>query len=85
MEDTLTGSQAPRSVNELSIHTHSFFAAAFNTGRIWHFKSKYISKYRGKDFWDKINLDYDHILSEVKKMVKEVEDKYYELTNVKIK
>jgi len=83
MEDTLTGSQSPRSINELSIHTHSFFAAAFNTGRTWHFKSKNISKYRGKDFWDKINLDYEFILSEVKKMVKEVEDKYYELTNVK--
>ena len=83
MEDTLTGSQAPRSINELSIHTHSFFAAAFNTGRKWHFKSNRISKFKGKEFWDKINLDYEFILSEVKKMVKEVEDKYFELTNVK--
>ena len=83
MEDTLTGSQRPRSENELMIHDYSFFAAAFNTGRSWHFKSNKIKKFRGKEFWEKINLDYDYILSEVKKMVKEVENKYYELTNVK--
>lgn len=83
MEDTLTGSQGPRSVNELGIHNHSFFAAAFNTGRTWHFKSNRIKKYRGEEFWSKIGLDYNHILDEVKKMVKEVENKYYELTKIK--
>jgi hypothetical protein len=83
MEDTLTGSQGPRSANELGIHNHSFFAAAFYTGRTWHFKSDKIKKYRGKEFWSKIGLDYNHILDEVKKMVKEVENKYYELTKIK--
>ena len=83
MEDTLTGSQAPRSNNELSIDDYSFFAAAFNTGRTWHFKSNKVKKYKGKEFWSKINLDYDHILNEVKKMVKEIENKYYELTKIK--
>ena len=83
MEDTLTGSQGPRSVNELTIHNYSFFAAVFNTGRKWHFKSDQIKKYKGKEFWEKINLDYNFILTEVKKMVKEVENKYYELTKIK--
>ena len=83
MENTLTGSQGPRSANELGIHKDSFFAAAFHTGQSWHFKSDKIKKYRGKEFWGKIGLDYNHILDEVKNMVKEVENKYYELTNIK--
>ena len=83
MEDTLTGSQVPRSNNELSIHDYSFFAAAFDTGRTWHFKSNKVKKFKGKEFWSKINLDYDYILKNVKVMVKEIETKYYELTKVK--
>ena len=83
MEDTLTGSQGPRSNNELSIHDYSFFAAAFDTGRTWHFKSNKVKKFKGKEFWSKINLDYDYILKNVKVMVKEIETKYYELTKVK--
>ncbi len=34
MEGTLTGSQAPRSEKELSLHKNSYFVAAFETG-IW--------------------------------------------------
>ena len=83
MEDTLTGSQGPRSNNELSIHDYSFFAAAFDTGRTWHFKSNKVKKFKGKEFWSKINLDYDYILKNVKVMVKEIETKYYELTKIK--
>ena len=83
MEDTLTGSQGPRSNNELSIHDYSFFAAAFDTGRTWHFKSNKVKKFKGKEFWSKIDLDYDYILKNVKVMVKEIETKYYELTKVK--
>ena len=83
MEDTLTAGHSPRSNNELSIHDHSFFAAAFDTGRKWHFKSNKVKKFKGKEFWSKINLDYDYILKNIKIMVKEIETKYYELTKVK--
>ena len=83
MEDTLTAGHSPRSNNELSIHDHSFFAAAFDTGRTWHFKSNKVKKFKGKEFWSKIDLDYDYILKNVKVMVKEIETKYYELTKVK--
>ena len=83
MEDTLTAGHSPRSNNELSIHDHSFFAAAFDTGRKWHFKSNKVKKFKGKEFWSKINLDYDYILKNIKVMVKEIETKYYELTKVK--
>ena len=83
MEDTLTAGHSPRSNNELSIHDHSFFAAAFDTGRTWHFKSNKVKKFKGKEFWSKINLDYDYILKNIKAMVKEIETKYYELTKVK--
>jgi len=83
MEDTLTGGQSPRSESELSIHKFSFFASAFDTGRTWHFRSTSIKKYKGKEFWSKINLDYDYLLEEVKLMIKEIENKYYELTKPK--
>lgn len=83
MEDTLTGSQSPRSEKELLLHKNSYFVAAFDTGRTWHFKSKRVKKLKGKEFWSLINLDYDYIVKEVGLMIKEIENKYYEVTKTK--
>ena len=38
---------------------------------------------KGNEFWSMINLDYSYILREVKLMVKEIEDKFKELTKTK--
>jgi len=83
MEGTLTGSQASRSEDELLIHKNSYFAAVFETGSSWTFNSDKIKKIKGNEFWSIINLDYDYILKEVKLMVKEIEDKFHELTKPK--
>lgn len=79
LEGTLTGSQVPRSIEELSMHENSYFVSAFETGTSWTFNSETIKRIKGKEFWSLIDLDYNFILKEVKKMIKEIEDSYYEL------
>jgi hypothetical protein len=83
MEGTLTGSQAPRSKEELSLHKNSYFVAAFETGTGWTFNSKVIPRIKGKEFWSLLGLDYNFILEKVKKMIKEIEDYYYNLISTK--
>ena len=83
MEGTLTGSQVSRSEEELSIHKDRYFAAVFETGSDWTFNSEKIKRIKGNEFWSMINLDYSYILKEVKLMVKEIEDKFKELTKTK--
>jgi hypothetical protein len=83
LEGTLTGSQVPRSIEELSIHKNSYFVAAFETGTDWTFNSDKIQRLKGKEFWSLIELDYDHILNEVKKMIKDVENAYYKMKSIK--
>ena len=83
LEGTLTGSQAPRSESELSMHKNSYFVAAFKTGTHWTFNSSKVKKIVGDEFWSMINLDYKFILDEVKKMIKEIEDGYNKLKSSK--
>jgi hypothetical protein len=82
-EDTLTAGHSPRSVMELSIHDNSLFGTAFQTGSVWHFRSQNIDKFAGKDFWIKIDLEYDYIFEQVKPMILEIEKKYIELRDAK--
>ena len=83
MEGTLTGSQAPRSKKELSLHKNSYFVAAFETGTGWTFNSKVVPRIKGQEFWSLLGLDYNFILETVKKMIKEIEDYYYNLISTK--
>ena len=83
LEGTLTGSQVPRSISELSMHKNSYFVSAFETGTSWTFNSDKIDKLLGKQFWSMINLDYDFILGSVKSMIKEIEDSYYKKKTTK--
>ena len=81
LEGTLTGSQVPRSESELAMHKNSYFVAAFKTGTSWTFNSKIIKKLLAKEFWSLIDLDYDFILDEVKKMIMEIQDNYQKSKN----
>ena len=81
LEGTLTGSQVPRSESELNLHENSYFVSAFKTGTPWTFNSKIINKLVGKEFWSLIDLDYDFILEQVKKMILEIQDKYQSSKN----
>lgn len=75
-EGTLTGSQKPRSVSELSLHENKYFVAAFDTGANWTFDSPKIQKLSGEDFWKLININYQSLLENVKKTIKDIEDEY---------
>ena len=79
LEGTLTGSQVPRSITELSIHENAYFIAAFKTGTPWTFNSDKISRLVGKEFWSLIDIDYEKLLDEVKKMIKEIEDNFLKM------
>lgn len=75
-EGTLTGSQRPRSISELSLHENKYFVAAFDTGANWTFDSPKIEKLSGENFWKLINIDYQKLLKYVKKIIKDIEDEY---------
>jgi hypothetical protein len=42
-----------------------------------------IPRIKGKEFWSLLGLDYNFILEKVKKMIKEIEDYYYNLISTK--
>jgi hypothetical protein len=81
MEGTLTGSQSKRSIDELSLHENSLFAACFKTDTNWTFPECNIARVVGDEFWKRIDLDYKVILENVSEVIKEIEDKYVELAN----
>ena len=72
-KDTLTGSQAKRSVIELGIHPNPIFAALFDFGS-WHFPihSK-IARMTGNEFWALVGLDYEMVLNQVCKSLQRIE------------
>ena len=73
MKGTLTGSQVPRSVNELKIYEKSNLVAALNLGS-WTFNSKLIPRVSGKEFWDRIEIEYDVIIENTKNLLSSMED-----------
>lgn len=79
LKGTLTGSQAPRAKNELSIHDETLFIAAFDLGS-WTFPA--ISKtprVAGKTFWEMICIDYSLIETHVKNMLQRIDKAFAEL------
>ena len=65
-KDTLTGSQADRSVSELSIHSNPVFCVALDNRSSWHFNDSKIPRAAGSDFWKRIGLPYNVILEKIK-------------------
>ncbi|MEH2130105.1 MAG: hypothetical protein V7K86_05490 [Nostoc sp.] len=78
LKGTLTGSQAPRSKKELSIHQNPLFIAAFNLGD-WTFKDNKIPRIAGKEFWNNIHIDYDLVENHVRNMLQRVDNDFAEL------
>lgn len=78
-KNTLTGSQAPRAKKELGIHDNSLFCAAFNLSG-WTFpQNAKIPRIAGKDFWDKIHIDYSIVETFTKNMLQRIDKVYAEL------
>ena len=79
--DTLTGSQAPRSNRELSIHSNSIFAASLALGT-WTFNNRTdnmnrIERLAGADFWSLLGIDYEYILQKSKELIQRIEARLY--------
>jgi hypothetical protein len=79
--NTLTGSQKPRSVSELSIHEHPIFCAAFNNYSHWTFRDNTIPRRSGAEFWNVIGISYGIILDQVYLLIKNLEDDYVKKLN----
>ncbi|MBW4478095.1 MAG: hypothetical protein KME54_14810 [Tolypothrix brevis GSE-NOS-MK-07-07A] len=79
LKGTLTGSQIPRAKKELSIHENPLFVVAFNLGQ-WTFPQySKIPRIAGREFWDKIQVDYDLVESHVKNMLLLIDKSFAEL------
>jgi len=78
LKGTLTGSQVPRSRNELSIQDNPLFAVAFNLGQ-WTFNDSIIPRIAGQEFWSKISIDYDIVENNVKDMLQKIEKAFVQL------
>jgi hypothetical protein len=79
LKGTLTGSQIPRAKKELSIYENPLFIAAFNLGS-WTFpQCSTIPRIAGKEFWDKIHIDYDIVENHVRNMLQKIDKAFAEL------
>ncbi|MDG2441967.1 MAG: hypothetical protein P8M13_01785 [Luminiphilus sp.] len=76
--NTLTGSQKPRSVAELSIHDNPVFCACFANAS-WTFSHPDIPRVSGADFWSRIGIPYDLFFRHVRGLVLDLEDEYVNL------
>lgn len=76
--NTLTGSQKPRSVAELSIHDNPVFCACFANAN-WTFSHPDIPRVSGADFWSRIGISYDLFFRHVRRLVLDLEDGYVTL------
>jgi len=72
-KDTLTGSQTTRSEKELQVYERRKFVAALDLGR-WTFNSPVVTRVAGKEFWDTIDIDYNYIINETKKVMISLEE-----------
>lgn len=83
--DTLTGSKANNTINELKIHPHPIFAAALDMGKTkssWPISKKAalennIELLSGEAFWSLINLDYHLILNKISEVIYQIDKELY--------
>lgn len=77
-QNTLTGSQKTRSVQELSIHDNPVFCACFPNNK-WTFNHATIPRVSGEEFWSRIGIPYDLVLEKVNSLIIELEQEYVSL------
>lgn len=75
-KNTLTGSQAPRSVSELKIQQNPLFCCAFPTAT-WTFpRHPNIKRVAGEEFWDFLGIDYTLVCAAACEMLQRLEGRY---------
>lgn len=74
MRGTLTGSQVPRSISELGIHSNPFFVACFPLGP-WTFSdpSKTIARLEGTEFWSRIGINFEILKTQTTELLSRLE------------
>ncbi len=78
LKGTLTGSQKDRAKKELSIHDNPLFVTAFDLGD-WTFNDDEIKRMAGKEFWDKIHIEYDLVEHHVRNMLQKIDKAFTDL------
>ena len=78
-KNTLTGSQKPRSVQELKLHASPVFCACLANNSSWTFNHPDIPRVAGEEFWSRLGIDYVTVLEHVEELVRELEELYVEL------
>jgi hypothetical protein len=80
--NTLTGSQSGRADSELSLHDNPIFCACFDTKPSWTYNSqKNIPKYCGPVFWNRINIDYNLVVSSLDRLFSSLEGSFVKMLN----
>lgn len=72
-KNTLTGSQSPRTTQEMSRYENSWFVACIDTNCRWTAPSS-ITRLIGREFWEKIGIDYNEILTLLYNLCQKVEE-----------
>jgi hypothetical protein len=81
-KNTLTGSQSGRADSELSLHDNPIFCACFDTKPSWTYNSqKNIPKYCGPEFWNRIDIDYDLVVSSLDRLFSSLERSFVKMLN----
>ena len=79
-ENTLTGSQKDRSVNELLVHENPVFATALRTNSSWTFSTHdKITRVAGNDFWKRIGINHEYVLKHSIRAIEELYDQWLRL------
>lgn len=72
-KNTLTGSQSPRTAQEMSKYENSWFVVCIDTNCKCT-APKSITKLVGREFWEKIGIDYNVILTLLTNLCQKVEE-----------
>lgn len=79
-ENTLTGSQKDRSVNELLVHENPVFATALRTSSGWTFSTHdRIVRVAGSDFWERIGINYEFVLKHSIRAIEKLHEEWLQL------
>ncbi len=76
-KNTLTGSQSSRSDAELNLHDHPVFCACFEINQNWTYNTKKdIPRLAGKEFWDRIGIEYTVVTDSLSDLILSLEDSF---------
>ncbi len=77
-KNTLTGSQVPRTKEELLVFEKSWFVSAIDSYAPWSLSSLHgIDRIAGNEFWSIVNIPYELVIESVTTLILEIENFVY--------